>query len=206
VPEEICPAPIRINRIGNARVPPTVQYPPGLGVRQSVWFSDGRDGALRRPRPRSSGRNEIFERHCQSKELRRCTQRGHRSAMSLPGRDVRPNVPDHFGGIRVRTAGSGSAQRQRKSGRVIPRSRVAKNKSGTLRTASHPVIGWRVDTNMPKRDCQSLLPGGTLSSTSLIFSAAVFGRPGRTRRKVTARLSPVRLFFIRTSRGKQMGR
>jgi len=130
-----------------------------------------------------------------------------RSAMSLPGRDVRPNVPDHFGGIRVRTAGSGSAQRQRKSGRVIPRSRVAKNKSGTLRRASLPVIGWRVDTNMPKRDCQSLLPGGTLSPTSLIFSAAaMFCRPGRTRRKAAARLSPVRLFFIRTSRGKQMGR
>src|SRR5204863_4693875 len=44
---------------------------------------DGRDGALRRPRPRSSG-NEYPSDTWQSKELRRCTRRGHRSAMSLP--------------------------------------------------------------------------------------------------------------------------
>ena len=58
------------NQIGK---PPAL---PGYG------FSVGRDGALRRPRPRSSGRDEIFERHCYSKELRRCTQR-----------DVQRNVP-----------------------------------------------------------------------------------------------------------------
>ena len=41
-------------------------------------------GALRRPRPRSSGRNEYPSDTWHSKELRRCTRRGHRSAMSLP--------------------------------------------------------------------------------------------------------------------------
>jgi hypothetical protein len=79
--------------------------------------------------------------------------------MELPiiiaGRDVVPNVPDLFGGGDVLPARADSAQGccSIVPSPVILHSHVARKTNGTLRTASLPVIGWRVDTNMPKGDC-----------------------------------------------------
>ena len=62
-------------------------------------------------------------------------------ASTIPGRDVVPNVPDLFGGIGALTIGADVAQGTARVNPVIARSRVAKKRSGTLRTASLPVDG-----------------------------------------------------------------
>jgi len=52
------------------------------------------------------------------------------------GRDVVPNVPDHFGRIGVRAVGGRTRRKRQKLVPIIVRSRVAKKKSGTPGTAS----------------------------------------------------------------------
>ena len=70
--------------------------------------------------------------------------------MPVAGRDVVPNVPDLFGGLAferlVRTRREG-----RENKPIIPRSRGARKTSGTLRTASFPIMG--VATFRPQLEC-----------------------------------------------------
>ena len=60
-------------------------------------------------------------------------------ASTVPGRDVVPNVPDLFGGVGAQLIGADVAQETAGVNPFIVRSRVAKKRSGTLRTASLPV-------------------------------------------------------------------
>jgi hypothetical protein len=108
-------------------------------------------------------------------------------ASTAPGRDVVPNVPDRFGGIGARIIGAdvaqGTADVAQETARVNPfivRSRGAKKRSGTLRTASLPVDVVADCSSARDVRCTRAfnqwpvpLPGGTLSPTSLIFSAAL---------------------------------
>ena len=122
---------------------------------------------------------------CSSARDVRCNRRS-TNGQYRSGRDVVPNVPDLFGGIGVRAVGADVAQGTARVNPVILRSRVAKKRSGTLRTASlrdsaadcSSASGYWCTAFL--NTSQQPLPGGTLSPTSLIFSAALtFERLGR---------------------------
>jgi hypothetical protein len=75
-----------------------------------------------------------------------------------PGRDVVPNVPDLLGGIGVRTMGADVAQETARENTVIVCSRVAKKRSGTLRTASLPVASDLIFNRVILRSFKVWLP------------------------------------------------